>query len=536
MSDIFISYSSEDQATARHFADAFEAEGFSVWWDAALRSGQTYDQVIEEALREAKAVVVLWSPNSVASRWVRAEATEADRLQTLVPAIIEDCKLPIVFELTHCENLSGWSGDKDSQPWRNLLTAIAELTASTSETPTLELPNKPSVAVLPFTDMTGTGNQDYFVEGMMVEIIGALSLFPSLFVIASGTSMAYRGDSRAPAVIAKELGVRYILLGSVRKAGNRVRIAVELLDEGARTPIWSQRFDGELEDVFALQDSVANGVASQIEPNIQAAEVRRANDRPTEDQDAYDFYLRGRGKAAFETESEQALRDAIELFDEAIARDPEFAVALAWASNTHLNIALLHSEDAEPEKEIALELARRAVKAGSHDYQVMAWSAYTYLQCGYDISTVITMVEQAVALNPGDSLPRYSTGWTYNFAGRPQAAIAEFDIGLRLDPRSPYRQRMEGGIGWALYHLHRFEEAIPLLRVCAEHDSSLEWLFMRTVASCYAHLGRFDEARKIPQALDPSAPIENIFFEQFRDAEFRALLRQGIELLARLEK
>lgn len=228
----------------------------------------------------------------------------------------------------------------------------------------LALPDKPSIAVLPFSDMTGTKDQDYFTDGMVVEIVTALSNFQTLFVIAHAASLSYRGDARSPAQIARELGVRYILLGSVRKSGDRVRIAVELLDVGARTPIWAQRFDGTLEDVFALQDTVANAVASQIEPSIQAAEVRRANARPTQDQGAYDFYLRGLHSqwGAWERE---ALLKAIDLFNQAIARDPGFALALVHASNAHINM-YIHNQTDDPEasRQIGLDLARRAVRAG----------------------------------------------------------------------------------------------------------------------------------------------------------------------------
>ena len=293
-------------------------------------------------------------------------------------------------------------------------------------------------------------------------------------MLASGTCLSYRGDSRPPAQIALELGVRYILTGSVRKAGERVRISVELLDEGARTPIWSQRFDGTLEDVFAVQDEVANAVPSQIEPSIKATEVRRASARPTQDASAYDFYLRGL-QLQFGRYQRVDLEPAIERFNQAIALDPDFAQALAMASNAHMNL-YMHEliDDPEASRQTGLDVARRAVRAGGDDAEVLAWVAYTHLQCGADLATVDAMIGRALSLNPGSSTCRYCSGWTQVFACRPEAALVEFETGLRLDPRSPWRVAMIGGLGFALFHLRRFEEAIPHLLEMVEHVPTLK--------------------------------------------------------------
>jgi len=238
-SDIFLSYNREDATRARHFADALQAAGFKVWWDVALRSGEAYDEVTEQALRNAKAVVVLWSPRSVVSRWVRAEATLADRNKTLMPVMIEACERPIMFELVQTAELSHWQGDASDAGWRDFVSHVRErvgadpaaiAATTTVTTPKRQLPTKPSIAVLPFINLSGDVDQEYFADGVVDDIISALSRFNQLFVIARSSSFTYKGRKLDYRTAADELGVRFVLEGSVRKAGNRLRISGQLVD------------------------------------------------------------------------------------------------------------------------------------------------------------------------------------------------------------------------------------------------------------------------------------------------------------------
>jgi TolB-like protein len=237
--------------------------------------------------------------------------------------------------------------------------------------PALPLPTKPSVAVLPFASLSQGGDDDYFADGMVVEIVSALSRFQSLFVISSGSTLAYHGDTRGPTVIADELGVRYILQGTVRKAANKVRIAAELLDGDANVPIWTQRFDGVLDDVFGLQDEVASAVAARIDSSIQANELRRARARPT-DQRAYDRFLRASHKmcAAY---GAHGLIEAVKLFDQAIERDPRFALAMAMCSNACFSLQERKlAADSAGMRAKCLTLAQRVIQTDMKDYWVLA--------------------------------------------------------------------------------------------------------------------------------------------------------------------
>jgi adenylate cyclase len=309
-----------------------------------------------------------------------------------------------------------------------------------------------------------------------------------------------------------------------------VRIAVELLDEGARTPIWTQRFDGTLEDVFALQDTVANAVASQIEPSIQAAEVRRATTRPTADLGAYDLYLRGL-HAQWGNYEKLPLQTALGFFEQAIDRDPEFGLAIAHASNAHVNM-YIQSESDHPEvsRQKAYELARRAERLGTNDAEVLAFAAYSLLQCGTGMQIVDALMTRALELNPGSSVVRYNSGWAYAFACRPEAALAEFEQGLRLDPRSPWWAAMTLGRGWSLFHLRRFEEALPL--IYKTMDLAQPNLARRLVASCHAHLGRSEEARLALKGVERNTPREAVWLSLYRDSSFRAVIDEGLARLA----
>ena len=542
LEDIFISYNREDQAVARIYADAFKREGLSVWWDTALRSGDAYDEVTEAALRNAKAVVVLWSPRSVISRWVRAEATVADRNGTLLPLMIEPCERPIMFELTQTADLIGWNGSADDTRWNGLVDDVQRLIGrerapkpdpapAPPAAPALALPDKPSVAVMPFVNLSGGEDQDYFADGMVVEIISALSLFQSLFVISSGSTLSYRGDPRSPSAIARELGVRYILQGSVRKAGNQVRIAVELIDEVALSPIWSQRFNGNLDDIFALQDEISNSVASQIEPSIIASEVRRTADQPTRNNSAYDLYLRGT-QAYWEQWTKDSLARAADLFEQAAALDPYFALAHVYASSSLINWVLQgHADDPGPVMKRSAEFAQAALRSGQNDAEVLSLAAYTLFQCEAPQANIDALIERSLALNPGVSRCHYTAGYIHLYAGRSEPALAAYDMALRLDPRTPWRDAIIIGQAQALYQLGRYTEALPLYAHSEVAFPEVAQAIRRIAAACHARMGDLATARAMPGALDPISANEHFLISRYRDPAFRQALYDDIALL-----
>jgi adenylate cyclase len=269
-------------------------------------------------------------------------------------------RLPFLFE-----DLGEQQVKNIARPVRVYRVRDIGTTAKSPSTPVLPLPDKPSIAVLPFANMSGDPEQEYFADGMVDEIITALSRIRWLFVIARNSSFTYKGQAIDAKQVRRELGVRYVLEGSVRKAGGRVRITGQLIDAVTGAHLWADRFDGSLEDVFDLQDMVASSVAGVIEPALQAAETARSTGRPTDDLTAYDLYLRA---YAMLISSASQVREALRLMEQAIARDPRYGPALAWAGHCcHRLLLDGRSEDREADRLRGADFARRALEVAGDD-------------------------------------------------------------------------------------------------------------------------------------------------------------------------
>ncbi|HYU13749.1 MAG TPA: tetratricopeptide repeat protein, partial [Stellaceae bacterium] len=392
----------------------------------------------------------------------------------------------------------------------------------------LPLPDKPSIAVLPFQNMSGDPEQEYFVDGMVEEIITALSRIRWLFVIARNSSFTYKGQSVDVKRVGRELGVRYVLEGSVRKAGNRVRITGQLLDAGTGAHLWADRFDGSLEDVFELQDNVAVSVAGIIEPTLQAAETARSACRPTDDLTAYDLYLRA--YAMFWSSAKQ-IPQALRLLEQAITRDQRYGPALARAAICCFR-QLLDREGKDPEtdqlKRKGADFARRALEGAGGDPGVLADAAYALAAFGEDIGAMMALVDRALALNPS-----FARGWNVSgilriWAGQPDIAIEHIETALRLSPRARVGSSFQL-IGAAHFLSRRFEEAVPKLILAIQEDPSFAPPY-RFLAACYADMGRLDEARAIVARLRAITPQVVPISLPHRNPADRELLLSGLRL------
>ena len=395
--------------------------------------------------------------------------------------------------------------------------------------PTLALPDKPSIAVLPFANMSGDPEQDYFADGMVEEIITALSRIRWLFVIARNSSFTYKGHSVDVKQIGRELGVRYVLEGSVRKAGQRVRITAQLIDALTGTHLWADRFDGSLEDVFELQDKVAISVAGVIEPTLQAAEIRRSSTRPTSDLTAYDFYLRALPhQFSFASDRNTLVFD---LLGQAIDRDPRYGPALAVAAFLRAQLDVNGwTDDRDANRRTAIDLARRALLVAPDDPEVLAPSAFVLAWYGEDIDVAIGLVDRCLDLNPS-----FARGWYWSavlrlFAGQPDLSIKHFEASLRLSPRDRFGSPLTG-IGIALFFSGRFDEALAKLRMAVEQLPTFA-LPHQFLASCLAHLGRLQEARETVERLRTLTPVVVPSGAQFRNPEHRELYLSGLRLAA----
>jgi len=330
----------------------------------------------------------------------------------------------------------------------------------------LALPDKPSIAVLPFQNMSGDPEQEYFADGMVEDIITALSRFKSLFVIARNSSFTYKGKAVDIKQVGRELGVRYVLEGSVRKAGNRVRITGQLIDAATGRHLWADKFDGALEDVFGLQDQVTMNVVGLLAPTLERAEIERAREKPTDRLDSYDFYLRGMALA----NRRGSLAEAREFFRKAFEHDPEYGAAYAMAAWTLLMQQSIDGVPLTAERRTdAIRLAHLGSRMGSDDAFALARSGHVLTYLGHEYDRGTSMVEQATTLNPNLAVAWYSRGWVSLMCGESERAVESFDRMMRLSPLDPLRIGAWNGSSFALFQLGRYQEG------CASATKSIQF-------------------------------------------------------------
>jgi TolB-like protein len=397
-----------------------------------------------------------------------------------------------------------------------------------AQQPRLPLPNKPSIAVLPFSNFSGDPEQDYFADGMVEEIITALSRIRWLFVIARNSSFSYKGQTIDVNRVGRELGVQYVLEGSVRKSGGRVRVTAQLIDATTQTHLWADRFDGTVGDVFDLQDRVASNVAGLIVPALQAAETARSAARLTNDLTAYDLYLRA---YAMVRSSSKQIHEALQLMEQAIVRDLRYGPALAWAAVCCVRLLTDgRSENRTEDARKGADFARRALGVARDDPGVLANAALALAYFGEDIHSMITLVDRALALNPSFARGWHTSGVLRTWAGQSDIAIEHIETSLRLNPRGRTGMSLFV-IGAAHFLSRRFDQAAPKLLLPITEDPSFllpyHWL-----AACYAHMGRLAEARDVIWRLRSITPVVVTSESYLRNAEHRELLMSGLRLAA----
>jgi len=429
----------------------------------------------------------------------------------IAPVIrVEPTSPPISFSSSG--NRGGW---REAEDGRGAALAAA-----------LPTPDKPSIAVLPFANLSGDPEQEYFADGMVEEIITALSRIRWLFVLARNSSFTYKDQAIDVKRVGRELGVRYLLEGSVRRNGKRVRISAQLIEAETGVHLWADRFDGSLEDVFDLQDKVASSVAGVIEPALQAAETARSAGRPTTDLGAYDLYLRA---YAMVSSSARQVPEALRLMEQAIARDPYYGPALAWAAHCCLRLLLDdRSEDREADRLKGIDYARRALEVAGDDPGILANAALALAYFGEEIGAMMALVDRALALNPNYARGWHISGFLRMNAGQPDVAIVHAEAALRLSPRARVGSSLSV-IGAAYFLSRRFNEAAPKLLLAIQEDPSFPQQY-RWLAACYAHMGRLDDAREIVARLQAITSGVMHDASYLRNAEHRELFLSGLRL------
>ncbi len=431
MSDIFISYARSTEPQAICIAEALRALGYGVWRDDDLPAHRAYSDVIEERLKAAKAVVVVWSAEAAKSHWVRAEADAAREAGTLVQLRLDGALPPMPFNQIQCADMIGWSGDIEALGWLKVIASVADLvgTQSEAETPAVARPSpKLSICVLPFANMSGDAEQEYFSDGTSEDIITDLCKVSALSVTARNTAFQFKGKSIDVPKVARQLNVSHLLEGSVRKAGGRVRITAQLIDGATGNHLWAERYDRDLADIFALQDEVSETICKALKLKLLPQEKHAIERRGTDSAEAYDLYLMARQhKAAGELYDQGHEEAIVRLTRRAVEIDP--AYARAWAlmgsAQTTLRFRFGRSEiDSWASVEKALALDPGLAEA-------LALKA-THLRLEGRIDEALTTVQTALELDPDSWDVNYTAAYFCFSVGRFSDAIPYFERAAAL--------------------------------------------------------------------------------------------------------
>ena len=398
MSDVFVSYARPDEKVAKQVAAALRELGYEVWLDDELPAHRPYADVIQERLKAAKAVVVLWTQDAAQSQWVRAEADLARGNETLIQATLDGTMPPLPFNQIHCANLDGWANDPNQPGWRKLVKSVAALAgaqAAKEEKPRRSI-HDVSVCVLPFHNMSGDAEQEYFSDGISEDITTDLSKVSALRVTARNTAFMFKGKAVDVCDVARTLDVRHVLEGSVRKAGSRVRITAQLIDGATGDHVWAERYDRDLTDIFAIQDELSKAIVDALKIRLLPGEKKAIEQRGTTNSEAYNLYLMARkywvsgnyGDIKREQRVIRIARRAVEI-------DPTYA--RAWALIALAQISLRNyfgivEEDGEAS-------ANRALAIDPAIAEAYAVKAHVFSDLG-NFEAAERQMERALELDP----------------------------------------------------------------------------------------------------------------------------------------
>ena len=398
MPNVFISYARPNEAQATAVAEALKILGYDVWRDDELPAHRGYAEVIEERIQAADAVVVLWSAEAAKSQWVRAEADAARSAGKIVQAALDKILPPMPFNQIQCADLSGWNGDTDAPGWRKLAASVGALAG----TPKAIAPAAPSrkaevsVCVLPFQNMSGDAEQEYFSDGISEDITTDLSKVSALRVIARNSAFMFKGQSVDVCDCARKLNASHVLEGSVRKAGGRVRITAQLVDGESGDHVWAERYDRDLTDIFAIQDEISKAIVEALKVKLLPAEKKAIEQRGTSNVDAYNLYLMARqlwvsGNYGDVRRDEIVIRTT----QRAIGLDPNYAQAWALLAIAQASLRYHHGRDVDD----GLAAADQALKLDPTLAAAYSVRARHIAEQG-DFDRALSEIRQALYLDP----------------------------------------------------------------------------------------------------------------------------------------
>jgi adenylate cyclase len=430
MADVFVSYARADRARVAPLVAAIVAKGWSVWWDPEITPGQEFDDQIDAEIDAAKAVMVVWTPTSVTSRWVRGEAREAADRGILVPVRFDNARLPMDVRAIHTTDLDGWADDPSSPPAREFLNALGAMiaraptkvvSAAAGATPASDkLAPLFTICVLPFTNMSGDSEQEYFSDGITEDVITDLSKVSALAIISRNSAFRYKGTHVDIPKLASELKASHVLEGSVRKAGGRVRISAQLIDAETNNHIWAERYDRDSSDIFALQDEISEAIVKALRLRLLPQEKKAIERRGTDNVEAHNLYLMARQTHVTGQESDARSAQAIvRLCTRTVEIDPNYAQAWALLAIGHMKL-------------------REAPRQGYAGEGMVA-------------------AERALALDPNLAEAHAVKAQLLLADGNAEAAAKEVAIAFTLNPESYEVNRSAGRLN---FQLHRYEDAV----------------------------------------------------------------------------
>lgn len=497
MADVFLSYAHGDKARVAPLVAAIEARGFSVWWDFAMAPGQEFDRQIAAELKAAAAVVVVWTVDSVQSRWVRGEAREGADRGILVPVRIGRVELPIDVRALHTTDLDEWLQDSRNPQIEDVLRALEDTVARVRAVP--PAPPSPSppveasgdrgriaICVLPFTNMSGDPAQEYFSDGLTEDIITELSRWRMLSVRSRSAAFRYRGAAVDVTQVARELKVRFVVEGSVRRMGDRIRINVQVIDAETGSHVWGEKFDRGLTEIFAVQDRVVQTIVSTLVGRVQVSDVERARRKPPASLAAYECVLKAN---ALPWDDPAGGAEATRLVEQAIELDPSYGLAHALLASRRNSQWDDDSSDSNAALEEAFRLAVRAVELDDSESTCHAILAHVCARRGsFDLAE--QYARRAVEINPNNPWNAADLASILIHVGLSEEALTWFTRAREIDPYfdQPWYWRT---MGLAYMNLQRYSEALSVFGHARVHT----FRGVAMVAGCHARLGDMGRAQ-----------------------------------------
>jgi len=466
LADIFVSYARNDKSLVAPLVAALEAEGWSIWWDPEITPGEEFDSLISRELEGARTVVVVWTAGSVDSRWVRGEARDAADRGALVPVRFGVAKLPIDFRAVHTTDLDNWGEDRSGAAYRGLCKALeAKLGAPkkpVSTKPGADRRAEVTICVLPFANMSGDPEQEYFSDGITEDIITDLGKVSALSIVSRNMAFSFKGAKGGVGDIGKQTSAGYVLVGSVRKAGERVRITAQLVNAANEAQVWGERYDRDLSDIFALQDEISKAIVSALKLTLLPEEKRALEQRATTNVKAYKYYLMARQFSVMGNERHQEV--IVRLCRRAVELDPTYAAP--WATMA-----------------------------------IAQWDMHRRSACEEDGHEA---ANRAIALDPNLADAHAALGAAHQGQGRYDVGLEACEAALRLDPDSYDGNRVAG---MCCIALRRYDDAIRYLQKAASVVET-EFAAASFLTQCYEAKGDLDGARVAAQ--DALSRVEKV--------------------------